>query len=88
MKKKIYIYGNDSDIFKVQKRVHNFNHKHFNNLKEVFIYLSELKKDIIKSNLKMKYYAYDDRLDKDVWMIIADMKGYKNQFISYLIFED
>lgn len=87
-----FIYGN-SGIDKVKKELENPKET-FVSIKEVFEKIKERHGDFLNiANLSVKYYAYDDRIEKDVYMVVTDRFGDENyiekykcpQFVSYLI---
>jgi hypothetical protein len=79
--KRYFKYGNNGGIDKVKRREINCNSGYFNSLKAL------LDSCITKyaKNYKIEYYGYDDRIKRDVYMVVADHSGYKQQFMSYFI---
>lgn len=84
-KMKYYCYGNASGIDSVIKREIMFNHFYAESLKQIINYVEN--QEHKKRNIKIIHYAYDDRLQKEVYMVVADHSGYKEQFELYFIEE-
>lgn len=90
---KFFIYGNGGGINKVKEELNNPKET-FSNIKEVFEKIKERYGNLLDViDLSVKYYCYDDRIEKDVYMVVTDRCGdvdyiekYKcPQFISYLV---
>ena len=90
---KFFIYGNGGGIDEVKKALKNPKET-FNTIKEVFEAIKRRYGDLIYiDDLSVKFYCYDDRIDKDVYMVVTNrcgkedyIKKYKYpQFISYLV---
>ena len=90
---KFFLYGNGGGIDEVKKEL-----KHpketFKTIKEVFEEIKRRYGDFLDiEDLSVKYYCYDDRIEKDVYMVVTDrcgkedyIKKYKcPQFVSYLV---
>ena len=90
---KYFLYGNSGGIGKVKEELSNPKET-FKNIKEVFVALKERYYNLFDiSDLSIKYYAYDERIKKDVYMIVTNKLGNKDyieeygcpQFISYMV---
>lgn len=88
-----FIYGNSGGIDKVKKELENPKET-FANIKEVFEKIKERHGNLLNiTDLSVKYYCYDDRIEKDVYMVVTDRCGDENyieeykcpQFTSYLV---
>ena len=88
-----FIYGNSGGINKVKEELNNPKET-FSNIKEVFEKIKERHGNLLDiTDLSIKYYCYDDRIKKDVYMVVTDRCGdekyiekYKcPQFVSYLV---
>jgi len=89
----IYSYGNAGGIDDVKKRVINppyFNH--YNTLYDLIHTLSNHSYygNSIKAfkNLSIHHYGHDDRLHKQVFMVVATHSGLHEQFVCYFIEEE
>lgn len=74
-------YGNSGGIDKVISREINSNSGYYKSLRE----LIESEKRDWNDNLKVIFYVYDDRLGKDVYMVVGDYGNYEEQFLCYFI---
>ena len=88
-----YIYGNGGGIDEVRKGLEDPKDT-FNSIKDVFLSLSNRACNMYGiSDLSVKYFCYDDRIDKDVYMVVTNRCGKENylkkhgcpQFVSYLV---
>lgn len=78
--KQFYIYNNSGGIDQVKTRyISKPQQALYNNLFEIFELYSMYK------NLKLKYYAYDRRIERHVFILVADHSKLKEQFLSYVI---
>lgn len=77
-------YGNSGGIQKVIQREINENSGYFDSLKD----LLESEKREWNNNLKIIHYCYDFRLEKEVYMVVADFRNYEEQFSCYFIEEE
>ena len=87
----IYYYGNAGGIQLPKTRDLNSNSGYAYSIKDLF-------EQIIKNSLdayankkiedfKVRYYGFDDRLDRDVYMVLTDYGGYKDQYVRYFIYD-
>jgi len=74
-------YGNSGGIDKVIRREINSNSGYYQSLRE----LIDSEKRDWNDNLKVIFYVYDDRLGKDVYMVVGDYGNYEEQFLCYFI---
>ena len=74
-------YGNQGGIQKIMDREINGNGGYYHTLKR----LLDSCKSEWNSNLKIKWYCFDERLNKDVYMVVADYSGHEQQFVSYFV---
>ena len=81
MANRYFKYGDSGGIGKVIDREINSNSGYYNSLKSL---LKSEERCWIK-NPKIEQYGYDGRLGKDVYMVIGDHGGYKEQFVCYFI---
>lgn len=90
---KLYLYGNGGGIDKVIEDISN-SPKTYGSLKEVMFELKQRYFNQFELNdLAIKYYAYDGRLRKDVYMITTSRMGDEDyiqeygchQFLSFMI---
>lgn len=90
---KFFIYGNGGGINKVIEELDNPKET-FESLKEVFETIVRRYFGLLDiEDLSIKYYCYDDRIKKDVYMVVTNRYGDENyikkykcpQFVSYLV---
>ena len=90
---RLYLYGNGGGIDRIIEDISN-SPKTYGSLKEVMFELKERyynQFDI--HDLFIQYYGYDNRLNKDVYIIVTSQMGEEDyvqkygcpQFVSYLI---
>lgn len=84
--KKYYCYGGSHGIDFVKKRGLDYNYFYENSLKGIIEHVE--KWEFKKKNIKFKFYAYDERLQKDIYMVIADHSGAKEQYCLYFFEEN
>jgi hypothetical protein len=89
----IYAYGNSGGIDDVKKRLINPPYfKFYNCLYDLIHTLTNISYfgNSIKAykDLSIKHYGYDDRLNKQIFMVTANHSGLKNQFVCYFIEEE
>lgn len=93
-KHKYLIYGNFCGTDYVIKQIKKPTQHVFESLKEVFEALVDLHyRNFHISDLSIRYYGYDDRIKKDVYIIGTSRMGKEDyidkygcpQFVSYLI---
>ena len=91
---RFYMYGNSGGIDKIKKELTNPKINTFKTIKEVFVNIEKRYRNMLNiSDLSIIYYCYDDRIKKDVYMIVTNRLGdedYIKEFghpcnISYLI---
>ena len=89
----IYAYGNSGGIDDVKKRF--IDPPYFNFYKCLYDLIQTLSNISFYSNsikaykdLSIQYYGYDDRLHKQVFMVLANHSGFKHQFVCYFIEEE
>lgn len=84
--KRYYKYGNSGGIKKVQDREINNNSGYYDSLKDLFSSV----KDAPRCDLdfKIKPYTFDERLGKDVYMIVCDYGNHSDRFECFFIEED
>lgn len=91
---RFYMYGNSGGIDKIKKELINPKINTFKTIKEVFVNIEKRYCNMLNiSDLSIIYYCYDDRIKKDVYMIVTNRLGdedYIKEFghpcyISYLI---
>lgn len=86
---RFFIYGNAGGIDEVKKEL-NKPKKTFKTLTDVFDHLVKNHNNAFtKEDLVLRLHAYDDRIDKNVYMISTvkykGMKRIVRMFISYLV---
>lgn len=90
---KFFIYGNGGDIDEVKEEL-NSPKETFASIKEVFVKIKERYGNLLDiEDLSIKYYCYDDRIGKDVYMVVTNRCGKENyikkykypQFVSYMV---
>ena len=90
---KYYIYGNSGGIDEVLKDIKRPK-KTFSSIKDVFEHIvREYGGFVSMEELSVRYYGYDDRLEKDVYLIGTSRCGSENyikkygcpQFIRFMI---
>ena len=85
-----YCYGNGGIIDSVIKRELNYNSFYASNILEIInktINVSLAYKFLGVKDVYIKYYGYDERLKRDVYMMLNSKKicGYKDQFMKFII---
>lgn len=87
------IYGNGGGIDKVKEKLANPKET-FETIKEVFEIIVKRYCGMLDiKDLSIRYYCYDNRIEKDVYMVVTNrcgnedyIKRYKYpQFVSYLV---
>lgn len=90
---RFFIYGNSGGIDKVKEELSNPKET-FGSIKEVLVALKERYYNMFGIyDLSVIYYAYDERIEKDVYMVVTNkmgdedyIEGYGHpQFVSYLV---
>lgn len=90
---RFFIYGNSGGIDKVKEELSNPKET-FGGIKEVLVALKERYYNMFDIyDLSVIYYAYDERIEKDVYMVVTNKMGDENyieeyghpQFVSYLV---
>lgn len=88
-----FIYGNSGGIDKVKEELSNPKET-FENIKEVFETIVKRYSGMLDiEDLSVKYYCYDDRIERDVYMIVTNRCGNEDyiekykcpQFAGYLV---
>ena len=83
---KFFIYGNGGGIDEVKKALKNPKET-FNTIKEVFEAIKRRYGDLIYiDDLSVKFYCYDDRIDKDVYMVVTNRCGKEDYIKKYITF--
>lgn len=84
-------YDNSDGIHSIIAR-YNKSIRYFENYNELLNYFKNehdlLHRQQARNNFNLIPYAYDNRLNKQVMMLVADYCGYKQQFISYVVIID
>lgn len=79
------VYGNDSNIDIIKKQIKKRSGCVFKTLGDVFDFSLSYALCSI-DDLDMIFYAYDERIDKNVFMIRQNIPGYKSpQFCRFLV---
>ena len=78
---KYFKYGNQGGIQKVIDREIDSNSGYYDTIKDI---IDSVKQPYL-SNYNTIFYTYDYRLFKKVYMVVADYKEYKQQFVCYFI---
>lgn len=90
---KFFLYGNSGGIDKVKEELSN-PRETFGSIREVFEKIEEQYGNLMGvTDLSVIYYSYDDRIEKDVYMIVTNRCGDKDyieeykypQFVSYMV---
>lgn len=84
---KYFKYGNSGGIDKVRNREINYNSGYYESLHELLKSLTH-GTSYAMSGFRIIRYAFDERLDKDVYMVLHDIGEYKEQFVCYFIEDD
>ena len=79
--KRYFKYDNSGGIQSVIDRVIDCNSGYYESL--IDLLQSCTRKGI--TNLRIVFYGYDKRLQKQVYMVTGNHSGFKNQFVSYFI---
>lgn len=91
---KFFIYGNSGGIDEVKKELANPKTKTFETIKQVCTTLVKQRDNAFDvEDLYIRYYGYDNRIEKDVYIIATCRHGKENyikkygcpQFISYMV---
>lgn len=80
---KYFIYGNDGCIDDVIDGLQNNYGLRFSTLYDVFDYVEKHSMFIKKDDLSLKYYCYDSRINKRVFMICTNRCGKENYIKKY-----
>ena len=85
-----YVYGNGGNIIQVKNRDIDSQHYFANSHKEILeksISDSITYKNITIQDLYIKFYSYDLRIKRNVYMIVCkkSIQGFKNTFVKYFI---
>lgn len=88
-----FIYGNAGGIDEVIKELANPNKKTFKSLESVFKHLIKKNHDAFTmEDLSVRFYGYDERINKNVYMISTSNYEYMStriigfkMFINYLV---
>ena len=80
---KYFIYGNSGGISEVIKDLKNYKGLRFRTLNEVFNYIADNSLGMKKEDLSIKYWCYDDRIEKDVFMICTNRFDKDNYIKKY-----
>lgn len=75
---KYFIYGNSGGIDKVINDLENHKGLRFRTLEEVFNYIADNSMGMIKDDLSIKYWCYDKRIQKNVFMVSTNRFGKDN----------
>lgn len=90
---RFFLYGNSGGIDKVKDNLVNPKET-FETIKEVFETIVKRYSGMLDiKDLSIQYYCYDNRIEKDVYMVVTNKFGNENyiekykcpQFISYLV---
>lgn len=90
---KFFIYGNGGGIDKVKEELKNPKET-YESIKEVFEEIKRRYGNLLDiDDLSVKYYSYDARIEKDVYMVVTNKCGKENyikkykcpQYVSYLV---
>ena len=90
---KFFIYGNGGGIDKVKEELKNPKET-YESIKEVFEEIKRRYANLLDiDDLSVKYYGYDARIGKDVYMVVTNKCGKENyikkyecpQYVSYLV---
>lgn len=86
--KNYFKYGNNGCIDLVQKRQIDSNNGYYSTAKKLIESIKTINnKNYLNWNII--YYGYDKRINRNVFMVVADIsKKYKQQFMSYFIIEN
>lgn len=91
-----FIYKNNGGICAVQEKLTNLTKEDvFDSIEEIFTKIvTEDYKDCVRyEDLSIHYYSYDDRIDKEVFMVVTNRFGDEDylkkyncpQFVYYLV---
>ncbi len=78
-----FIYGNSGGINEVINDLKNYKGLRFRTLNEVFDYIADNSKGMKKEDLSIKHWCYDDRIEKDVFMVSTNKFGKDNYIKKY-----
>lgn len=90
---RFFLYGNGGGIDKVKKELAN-PVETFESIKDACVALIEQRMNAFSiEDLYIQYYGYDERIEKDVYLIATSRYGEENyikkhgcpQFISYMV---
>ena len=83
---KYFKYGNIGGIGRVIDREINPNSGYYDSL--IDLLESEVYSEHTIEGFRIKRYGFDDRLNKNVYMVLHDRGEYKQQFVCYFIEEN
>ena len=78
-----FIYGNSGGINEVINDLKNYKGLRFRTLNEVFDYIANNSMGMKKEDLTIKHYCYDNRINKEVFMVCTNRFGKDNYIKKY-----